>query len=97
MEWLEEDCIKVKELEPIVTPSTATADQAQWSRCVRTADGNHSTGDSMQHTLGEWLKENSVSAFGLQRKWDDLRVCYLHWDTVHMDVHDYGAMAFTVY
>lgn len=82
VEWLEEECIEVR--KAIATSSTA--DQAQWSWCARTTDGNQSTCDMMQHTLGKWLKENGISDICRQRGSWSLEICGLRWESADVQV-----------
>lgn len=83
VEWLEEECTEVRR----AIPTSSTADQAQWSWWARTADGNESTSDVMQHRLGGWLIENKPPGYRPHKRWWDLQVCVVHWQSVDLQLN----------
>lgn len=82
--WLQKKSIEMRS----AAATYGTEDQAQWSGSAPTADDNHPTDATMQHTLTTWLKGNSDHR--MQTHYWPLEVCVLHWESIHVDIENWG-------
>lgn len=71
VEWAEGKCVEERKM----VAKSSTTDQAQYSWSARTANSTPSTGDTLQHTLGKWLKEYTSSYYTIE-------VFALHWEQI---------------